>query len=265
MLWFFVIYSFFGWCLEVVYQAAEHGVFINRGFLNGPYCPIYGFGVITVIIALYPLRGNLIILYTGSVLLTTALELLTGFILEKIFHQHWWDYSGQPFNFKGYICLKFSLLWGIACLVTVRLIQPSIETVVDKIPEKAGILLLIIFYTGFISDFIITVTAIMHIKKRLMLLESISHEMRKISDTTGEHIFDKVEDLLSKSDELSKKNADYHRRMKILKDRYKAEWEKRSYSMKRIEKAFPKLKLVSPDSFRQQLGDLRSRINNKKK
>lgn len=265
MLWFFVIYSFLGWCLEVVYQAVEHGIFINRGFLNGPYCPIYGFGVITVIIALYPLRENLLILYTGSVLLTTALELITGYVLEKIFRQHWWDYSGQPFNFKGYICLKFSLLWGVACLVTVRLIQPSIEALVDKMPEKAGVVLLTVFYTGFISDFIITVTAIMHIKKRLLLLEGISGEMRKISDATGERIFDTVENIRSKSEELSEKNTEYRRRMEELHEHYKAEWEKRGYNMKRIENAFPKLKFVSPDSFRQQLDDLRSRINSKKK
>ena len=262
MLWFFVIYSFFGWCLEVVYQAVEHGVFINRGFLNGPYCPIYGFGVITVIIMLYPLRNNILVLYAGSVLLTTAIELVTGFFLEKIFHQHWWDYSDQPFNFKGYICLKFSLLWGVACLVTIKLIQPSVDAFVDKLPEKPGIILLSVFYIGFASDFIITVMAIMNIKKRIMLLEDISGEMRKISDATGERIFDTVEEIRDKRDELSQKNAEYRKRMEELRERYRSEWEKRGYSMKRIQNAFPKLKLVNSENFRQQLDELRSRVNN---
>lgn len=262
MLWFFVIYSFFGWCLEVVYQAVEHGVFINRGFLNGPYCPIYGFGVITVIIMLYPLRNNILVLYAGSVLLTTAIELVTGFFLEKIFHQHWWDYSDQLFNFKGYICLKFSLLWGVACLVTIKLIQPSVDAFVDKLPEKPGIILLSVFYIGFASDFIITVMAIMNIKKRIMLLEDISGEMRKISDATGERIFDTVEEIRDKRDELSQKNAEYRKRMEELRERYRSEWEKRGYSMKRIQNAFPKLKLVNSENFRQQLDELRSRVNN---
>lgn len=262
MLWFFVIYSFFGWCLEVVYQAVEHGVFINRGFLNGPYCPIYGFGVITVIIMLYPLRNNILVLYAGSVLLTTAIELVTGFFLEKIFHQHWWDYSDQHFNFKGYICLKFSLLWGVACLITIKLIQPSVDAFVDKLPEKPGIILLSVFYIGFASDFIITVTAIMNIKKRIMLLEDISGEMRKISDATGERIFDTVEEIRDKRDELSQKNAEYRKRMEELRERYRSEWEKRGYSMKRIQNAFPKLKLVNSENFRQQLDELRSRVNN---
>ncbi len=263
MLWFFVIYAFFGWCLEVVYQAVEHGRFINRGFLNGPYCPIYGFGVITVIIALYPLRDNVLILYAGSVILTTAIELITGFVLEKVFHQHWWDYSGERFNFKGYICLKFSLLWGVACLVTIRIIQPPIDAFVNRLPEKLGIVLLIVFYTGFVSDFIITVMAIMHIKKRILLLESISGEMRKISDATGVRIFDTVEEIRGKSDELSTKNAEYRKRMEELRLRYRTELEKRGYNMKRIENAFPKLKLHGPDSLRKQLDELRSRINNK--
>ena len=128
MLWFFLIYAFLGWCLEVTYQAVEYGVFINRGFLGGPYCPIYGVGVIVVTLALYPLRETIILLYVGSVVLTSSLEFVTGFILEKIFHQHWWDYSDDKFNVKGYICLKFSLLWGVACLVTVRIIHPARRT-----------------------------------------------------------------------------------------------------------------------------------------
>ena len=75
---YFIIYAFFGWSLEVVYQAVEQGKFINRGFLNGPYCPIYGFGVIIVVGILEPIKNNLIVLYLGSVILTSLLELLSA-------------------------------------------------------------------------------------------------------------------------------------------------------------------------------------------
>ncbi|MCD8188171.1 MAG: putative ABC transporter permease, partial [Ruminococcus sp.] len=132
-----------------MYEAVEQGKFINRGFLNGSYCPIYGFGVIIVILCLNPIKDNILILYFGSVILTSALEFLTGFILEKIFHQKWWDYSDSRFNLKGYICLKFSLLWGVACLIVVTIIHPLIELFVNWIPHTLGVVILIILFAGF--------------------------------------------------------------------------------------------------------------------
>ena len=89
LLWLFCIYAFFGWCVEVAYHAINCGKFINRGFLNGPYCPIYGIGMIIVVQFLFPLRENLIILFLGSLLLTSLLEFITGFLLEKIFNNKW--------------------------------------------------------------------------------------------------------------------------------------------------------------------------------
>ena len=108
-LFLFFIYAFLGWCLEVAYHALVTGQFINRGFLNGPWCPVYGFGALAVLACLLPLRENQFLLFLGSVAVTSAIEWLTGFALEKLFHQHWWDYSDQPFNLNGYICLRFSL------------------------------------------------------------------------------------------------------------------------------------------------------------
>ena len=111
LVWIFIIYAFIGWCTEVSYAALDRGIFVNRGFLNGPYCPIYGCGVVIVVAALTPLKDNLLILFAGSFLLTSILEYITGFILEKVFHNKWWDYSNKPFNLHGYICLKFSIYW----------------------------------------------------------------------------------------------------------------------------------------------------------
>ena len=115
VLWIFIVYAVIGWCSEVAYAALDTGKFVNRGFLNGPYCPIYGFGISLVIVVLTPLKDNLLILYLGSVILTSVIEYITGYLLEKVFHNKWWDYSDKPYNIKGYICLKFSLFWGFAC------------------------------------------------------------------------------------------------------------------------------------------------------
>lgn len=112
MCWIFIIYAFVGWCCEVAFAAVKLGAFVNRGFLTGPVCPIYGFGMLIVATLLTPLAGNWLLLFLGAAILTSLLELVTGFVLEKFFHQKWWDYSGIRGNIGGYICPQFSLLWG---------------------------------------------------------------------------------------------------------------------------------------------------------
>ena len=91
LLCFFVIYSVLGWCLEVCFCTINTGQFVNRGFLNGPLCPIYGVGLVAVVALLEPVRDSLGLLYLGAVLVTSAIELVTGFLMEKLFHQRWWD------------------------------------------------------------------------------------------------------------------------------------------------------------------------------
>lgn len=260
---YFIIYAFFGWCLEVVYQAVEHGEFINRGFLNGPYCPIYGFGVILVCGALDPIKGNIIVLYFGAVIMTTTLEFITGFLLEKIFRQKWWDYTNERFNLKGYICLKFSLLWGVACLVTVRLIHPLVTAFLEKMPPKLGLILLSVILIGFLSDAIITVCAIIHIRNKLIITERISADMRKLSDAAGERIFSGVEYVMDKKTELDNKNAELRQKLDGLADKYKKLSEERDITLKRISKAFPKLSVDRKAELKERLEKLKSEIMSK--
>ena len=118
---------------------------MNRGFLNGPVCPIYGFGVVIVVLCLTPLMENTLLLFLGSVLLTSLLELGVGFALEKLFHQRWWDYTNEPFNLGGYICLRFSLAWGLACLLVMEIIHPSVLWLIRHIPHTLGLVLLACF------------------------------------------------------------------------------------------------------------------------
>ncbi|MBR3668062.1 MAG: hypothetical protein IKN66_13095 [Ruminococcus sp.] len=260
---FFVIYAFFGWCLEVVYQAVEHGKFINRGFLNGPYCPIYGFGVIIVCGTLDPIKENILVLYFGAVILTTSLEFITGFLLEKIFHQKWWDYTAEKFNLKGYICLKFSLLWGVACLVTVRLIHPLITAFVEKLPQTLGIIILSAILIGFLSDAVITVCAIIHIRNRLILTERISAEMRKLSDSAGEKLFSGVEFVMDKKNDLDEIRNEQRKKLDELAAKYRKLTEKRELTMKRLAKAFPKLSIESNTGIKERIIKLKEEIHRK--
>lgn len=184
-LWIFFIYAFIGWCAEVIFHAVSSGKFINRGFLNGPVCPIYGFGVLFVVLCLEPVKENLLLLFFGSVLLTSALEFMTGFVLERIFSDKWWDYSKEPLNFHGYICLRFSLLWGLACVLVVNAVYPLTQRFVALIPRIAGHVLLAAFLVLILADAGITLAETLKLKKRLVVFENIESGIRRVSDSIG--------------------------------------------------------------------------------
>ncbi len=186
----FAIYSFAGWCTEVIYATMNTGKFVNRGFLNGPLCPIYGFGVVIVVLVLDPLKGSLILLFLGSVLLTTALELITGAVLEKFFMQKWWDYTDEHYNFKGYICLKFSVLWGLACVFVILLIQPGVMHLIRLLPYVLHVILLAGFYLLVFTDLVITLVSLLKLKKQLTLLKQMDASLDQISELIGSRLSD---------------------------------------------------------------------------
>jgi len=201
-LWLFFIYAFIGWCTEVVYAASDTGKFVNRGFLNGPICPVYGFGVLIVIYLLAPLKDNLILLFIGSVILTSVLEWLTGWALEKIFHQKWWDYSDFPFNISGYICLKFSLMWGIACLLIMNVIHPIIYNLITLIDIRIGNVIISMLLAYIAIDFTATVQSILKLNKQLKQINEIAANIRNISDEIGEKFSTDSISIMEKGEKL---------------------------------------------------------------
>lgn len=190
LLLLFFIYGFLGWCTEVAYAAFQEGRFVNRGFLNGPICPIYGFGVVGVVLLLRPVGNHLGALFLGSLIVTTAIEFVTGFILEKIFHARWWDYSKNRFNIMGYVCLRFSLIWGLACVVVVRFVHPAIYSLVCLIPQPLLIALLCLFSALLIVDMAATLATIRKLGQRLRALTELAQEIRGLSDEIGQRISD---------------------------------------------------------------------------
>ena len=208
LVWIFIIYAFIGWCTEVSYAALDTGKFVNRGFLNGPYCPIYGCGVVIVVAILTPLKENLLILFAGSFLLTSVLEYLTGYILEKVFHNKWWDYSDKPFNIKGYVCLKFSIYWGLACTFIMDIIHPIIYAAIRFIPFVLGVVLLSIIMCVFAADCIITVTTILKFNKRLKVMDEMAASIHRLSDEIGENIYENVTDVIEKSEKFQETHVE---------------------------------------------------------
>ena len=111
ILWF-LLYSILGWIVESIYMSICNRKLTNRGFAKGPFCPIYGVGALTVYFVLRPYSSNGFLLFLLGSLLATALELLTGIIMKRIFGEIWWDYHEKPFNYKGILCLESSIAWG---------------------------------------------------------------------------------------------------------------------------------------------------------
>ena len=185
----FFVYGFFGWCAEVAFAACKQRKFVNRGFLNGPICPIYGVGVTMVVFCLNPLKDNLLMLYLVSIVLVTVLEGVTGFAMDKIFHNKWWDYSEMPFNIGGYVCLLFSLIWGVACVLIVDLLNPPIFRALEWLPKAAGITLIVVLGGALLADLYVTTAGIIKMNKQLESMKKIAAELREISDQLGENIY----------------------------------------------------------------------------
>ena len=218
LVWIFIIYAFLVWCTEVAYAALDTGKFVNRGFLNGPYCPIYGCGIVIVVAVLTPLKHNLLILFAGSMLLTTVLEYVTGFLLEKVFHNKWWDYSDKPFNIKGYICLKFSVYWGLACTFVMDIVHPVIYGVITRIPYLAGIIMLGLLMCMFFVDCCLTVTTIFKFNNRLKLMDHLAESIHRLSDEIGENIYENVTGVIEKSGEFQEAHPELLDRLSETKE-----------------------------------------------
>lgn len=258
-LWFFAVYAFLGWCVEVAYAAMCEGRFVNRGFLNGPYCPIYGFGVVLVIGLLTPLRTNGLLLFAGSVVLTSALEWLTGFVLEKVFHDKWWDYSDVPFNLNGYICLKFSILWGFACVFILEVFHPTVEALVDLIPRKLGWPLIVLLLIGFFADACVTAVSILRLNRRLKHMEEIAEKLKEVSDHLGGEISENVLELMEKQDEWKEKAEE---RKQKMQEEYEELAQRRSYIHDRLFRAYPGMR---SNRHGGALADVRKRFQARRK
>ena len=250
----FFVYGFLGWCTEVAYAAAKQGKFVNRGFLNGPICPVYGIGVGVVVQFLTPIENNLVLLYISSTILVTVIEGLTGFLLEKIFHNKWWDYSEQPLNIGGYVCVLFSLIWGVFCVLIVKVIHPLIDKVLTMIPFVLGIVVMVCLAAGLLADLYVTASGILKMNRRLEAMEKIAAELKELSDKVGENIYENVMEGMEFREE---KKA----RMEELKAKYEEMAENRTKVGERLVKAFPKMQVRQ---HKEIFEELRERIKRSK-
>ena len=198
-IWLFFIYSFAGWCMEVCYAAFTRRQFVNRGFVNSPLCPVYGFSAVLFAVFLPELTANPFFLFLGGLLLAGIVEYATGMAMEKIFRKKLWDYSDIPFNLGGYVCARYSLLWGLLAVVTMLFVNPLLCGALRHIPN---LITLVVQWTAailLILDFVTTAMAVLGMKITARRLSRLSAEIRHTSRLLENRLNASVQKRMQKS------------------------------------------------------------------
>ena len=201
----FTAYSFLGWLSESIYCSFPAKRFINRGFLTGPVCPVYGFGGLLVITLLTPFHSNLFLLFAAAVVLTSALEYATAVVLEKTFHAKYWDYSDKPLNLHGRVCLENSLMFGGMSVVAVLLIHPTLSAALERLPSALRIAAAVLLLCLYALDTALSVNAMHNLNGRLDELQTVFDELRERARTATEETKEALQaTLFDRLDETTK-------------------------------------------------------------
>lgn len=172
----FFIYSFLGFICETIFSSFKSRKFVNRGFLFGPYCPIYGFGSLFVIYCLSRYEKDPVVVFIMGCVITSCLEYFTSFILEKIFHNKWWDYSNNKYNVNGRICLQNTLLFGIGSLAIIYLCNPVIFKFLNQFSNLTLNIIALIVLILFLIDTTYSIIIAYNLRNRLILCEELKRQ-----------------------------------------------------------------------------------------
>lgn len=179
-LFFFYFYCFFGWCFESTYVSLKSRKLTNRGFMRGPFLPLYGSGAIMMLVVSAPFQDSVILTYIAGVIGATVLEYVTGVTMEALFKVRYWDYSKNKFNFQGHICLGSSLAWGILTIAMTEYIHVPIEKFVLSVPSQALTIVTYVLTAGIFADFALSFKAAIDLRNVLIKMEQAREEMEHI-------------------------------------------------------------------------------------
>lgn len=269
-IFYFFFYSFIGWFFESCYCSIRPKKWVNRGFLRGPICPIYGTGGLVMMICLLPLRHitenlyfNELLIFIAGAILCDIVEFMTSYIMEKLFNARWWDYSNKKFNIQGRICLTHTFYWGTCSCLFVFILEPIMNLyLVGQVSESSRNILTYIFLTVFAFDLLDTVIHALGIR-------DISSKFMKLSEEISEfavQVYTTVGGKSENESEAMKKELDekFHE-LRSKYDKFKNEIKDvKSKSKKRLFRAFPFLKdgMAKQDKLLEDLfADLKEKIN----
>lgn len=264
----FFIYAFIGWLWETIYCSIKAKAFVYRGFLIGPYCPIYGIGILSVIYFLEPFKNNLFLLYIFSALLVTALEYVTSYGLEKLFHASWWDYKDVPLNINGRVAVPVSLFWGIACTVIVKVIQPIVLEFEQLLAKRFGVVLPVLLLVLISADLIATLLNMQSFKKVTAEINAVIEERKvELAQSLDEKRTELATNFSDLKEELTEKRKDFGKNSWLdeLKENVKAKkaLSKLNFNQRRLIRNYPNLKfkaIPNPDEVRKLIKEFKRKI-----
>ncbi len=246
-LFFFYFYCFFGWCFESTYVSIKSKKLVNRGFMRGPFLPLYGSGGIMMLVVSMPFQDNVVLTYIAGVIGATALEYVTGVTMEALFKVRYWDYSKNKFNFQGHICLGSSLAWGGLTILMTKVIHKPIEHFVLSIPTTALTVITCILTVYIVVDFTLSFKAAMDLRDILVKIERAREELERM-----QHRLDII--IAFNNEEKEQKKQEREMRMAELS----ASLEQRFNGIKEAIQSKP---MEYSESVREEIADLRARFN----
>lgn len=201
----FLIYSFFGWILEIIVCSHDYKKLVNRGFLFGPYCPIYGCGALLILWTLERYYNDPIVVFVFGVIITTFIEYSTSYLLEKIFHNKWWDYSNRIDSINGRVCVGNMIFFGLGACAIIYLFQPHLDSLLYSMSYQLTDVLSLIFAIIFIIDIIYSVIIAYALRHRIIIAEELKKEKLKMLPNLIEKKFkEKINNLHFKKIRLFK-------------------------------------------------------------
>ncbi len=258
---YFIFYSFLGWLMETIWVFITTKKIVNRGFLCGPICPIYGFGMLLLILFLSNFKDNVAIYFWAGLVFATTIEYFTGFILEKLFHAKWWDYSYKKTNLNGRIALDISIIWGVLSVLVMKFLQPHVNNLMTYFPVSEIVLFIESFIFLFIVDIIVTILSMMGFKNKLKELAKIKEELHILIETNKllesadlikMKLYEYTESIFVAFEKI-KLNEEISQKMEQLKQRYFDSSNLSNKVHKRILLAFPNFKSTHHPSILKEL------------
>lgn len=177
--WLFIIYiySFLGWCFESAFVSIKSKEWINRGFMRGPFLPLYGSGATMMLVVSMPFADHIVLTYVAGCIGATVLEYITGVTMEALFNVRYWDYSNRPFNFQGQICLRSTLTWGFFTVLMTRVLHWPIDRLVNSVPNRILYYVTVLLTVYIVIDFTLSFKAALDIRDILVKMQRVREEM----------------------------------------------------------------------------------------
>lgn len=223
----FIIYATLGWLIEVIGKLIEKKRFINRGFLIGPYCPIYGFGALAITFLLKKYTDDIVALFVMAILVCGILEYLTSYFMEKIFHARWWDYSTKKFNINGRVCLNTIIPFGLLGCFIMYVSNPFLLKILNALPDLALYILSIALFIIFIIDNVISFNVISTVR-------TTTKNLYKELDNT-EEITKKVKEILLSKSVLHRRLIHAYPKLETIKEKIKKRTEQLKENTEKIK------------------------------